>query len=275
MKTVTTVSSESIASFRDSLLAKGRSEQTAKAYSSDLTVMLSDLKLLSLPAEDFELTASLWLNRNRRIIAPKTTRRRLSACRTFARWAGWGNLLSDFSAPSPLRGEPHPLPEGVEGVKKMIACARQPHNKALVSLLGLCGLRVSEALEIRPSSIDTRDMTLTVRGKGDKIRKVPISSVAWEAMKDAVFAAFLSGKDDFVVGVRDRAARSMVTELGARAGIKRRVASHDLRATFATAVYNKTGDQRLVQELLGHASGDTTQIYVAVAGNKLKEAVEL
>lgn len=275
MRMETTLSPESIDRFRDSLSEKGRSDQTVKGYSSDLTVMLSDLRLSNLGQNEFESVASRWLNLNRRIVAPKTTRRRLSACRTFAKWAGWGSLLSDYSAPTPVAGDPHPIPEGIPGVERMIAAANKPAHRAMIALCGLCGLRISEALAIRPSDINTSDMVLTVFGKGSKTRLVPISTKAWEAMKESVFAAFIEGTDSPVVGIKDRFARSLVSDLAKRANLQRHVASHDLRATFATALYNKTLDQRLVQEILGHASGDTTQIYIKVAVDKMRTAVEL
>ena len=63
----------------------------------------------------------------------------------------------------------------------------------------------------------------------------------------------------------DRSARALITRLGERAGLRRAIASHDLRATFATEVYNRTRDMRLVQELLGHSRLSTTQKYTQVS----------
>lgn len=270
----TTLTTESIERFRSSLRGKGKSEQTIKAYATDLTVLLRELETDEISAEEFEETGMNWLTANRKIVAAKTTGRRLTSLKQFARWAGWPITFEDYSAPVPLKGQPHPLPEGIAGVKKMIACAGNERHAALVALCGLCGLRVAEALAVRPSDFDLHAMMLTIRGKGDKSREVPVSSVAWEVLQLPVTRAYVNGGEE-VVGLKDRFARALITRLGERAGLRRRVASHDLRATFATEVYNKTLDQRLVQELLGHASGTTTEIYIGRSSAQLHAGVEL
>lgn len=216
-----------------------------------------------------------WLTANRNKVAPKTTGRRLTSLRQFAKWAGWDATFDDYKPPVPLRGQPHPLPEGIEGVKRMIAYTHSERHAALVALCGLCGLRVAEALAVKPSDFNLNEMMLTVRGKGDKSRRVPVSEAAWEVLQFPVIRAFTSGGDKTIVGLRDRYARAVITRIATEAGLMRRVSSHDLRATFATAVYNKTLDQRLVQELLGHASGETTEIYIGVSSKAMHEGVEL
>jgi site-specific recombinase XerD len=155
----------------------------------------------------------------------------------------------------------------------MIAAARNPKQGSLVALCGLCGLRIAESLSVRPSHFNFTDLTLSVRGKGDVTRIIPVSDEAWEVLFPAVSQAFITGDNPPIIDFKDRFARSLITKLGERAGLSRRVASHDLRATFATAVYNATLDQRLVQELLGHASGNTTEIYIEVALKSKKAAV--
>ena len=270
---VTTLSPEVIANFRSSLYVKGRSIQTVKAYCSDLRVMLADLQAEQIQVEHFEEAAAGWLTKNRRIVAPKTTGRRLTSLRVFVKWAKWQPMLEDYGAPTPPKGTPHPLPEGIDGVFRMIVVSESYQEKALIALCGLCGLRIAEALGVKPSHIDIDSMDLTVRGKGDKTRIVPISPEAWEAMQEAVLRAYITGGDPEIVGFKDRHARAVVTRLGQRAGLVRRVASHDLRATFATAVYNKTLDQRVVQDLMGHASGNQTEIYIEVSINTKRRAV--
>jgi site-specific recombinase XerD len=270
----TTLTLESIERFRLSLSGKGRSERTLKAYTTDLKVLLKEIDVESIEAEEFEEVGMNWLTANRNRVAAKTTGRRLTSMRQFAKWAGWGDMFSDYSAPTPLKGQPHPLPEGVDGVKRMILHSHNERHAALVALCGLCGLRIAEALAVRPSDFDLHEMTLVVRGKGDKQRIVPVSSYAWSVLQLPVTRAFCNG-DVEVVGLKDRFARALITRLAIRAGLKRHVASHDLRATFATAVYDRTQDQRLVQMLLGHASGVTTEIYIGRSFDQFKAGVEL
>lgn len=271
----TTLSAAAIDRFRSSLFAKGRSDQTIKAYSSDLLTLLRDLNFQTLPMKSFEQSAQQWLNQYRRIVAPKTTVRRLTSLRMWVKWAGWTPMLNDYTAPTPPRGTPHPLSEGVQGIRRMISVARSDEQKALVALCGLVGLRVSESLSITPIDFGQNYADLTVRGKGDKTRVVPVSNEALDVCMPALGRAWLSSTATPLIGFKDRFARSTITDLAVRAGLSRRVASHDLRATFATEVYNRTRDQRVVQMLLGHASGVTTEIYIGVAEGKLRSAVEL
>lgn len=158
----------------------------------------------------------------------------------------------------------------------MIAQANNEHQRALVAACGLCGMRIAEALSIKASDFNTQteNITVLIRGKGDKQRRVPVSNLAWEYLKMPVFRSFCNG-DTRVIPMQDRNARAIITRLASKAELVRRVASHDLRATFATAVYDKTLDQRLVQELLGHSSGAQTEIYIGRTVNQLRAGVEL
>lgn len=275
-KRATTVSLESIDKFLNSYSARGRSDNTVKAYGSDLKIFLRDMSpqdQTEISEEDFEDVAMEWLQKNRKIASPKTTNRRLTSLKSFARWARWDiELLREYSAPIPAKGQPHPLPEGIEGVYRLIDTARSDKQKALIVLCGLCGLRISEALAVKATDFDFNKGFLHVRGKGDKGRVVPVSERAWDIIASTVTRAFL--EDVEVVGLKDRFARRVITDLGVRAGLQRRVASHDLRATFATAVYDKTLDQRVVQELLGHSNGATTEIYIGRTPDQMRKAVE-
>lgn len=271
---VMTLSQESIERFRSSLSAKGRSDDTVKAYTTDLKVLLQELEVTQIPLTELEECAANWLTANRRRVAPKTTGRRLTSLRAFGRWAGMGQqILADYSAPTPAKSIPHPLPEGMEGVRRLIEITRNEKQQALIALCGYCGLRVSEALRTEPGDFDLHDMLLTVHGKGDKERIVPVSQAAWEILAVPMTRALCEGGRP-VVNLQDRFARRVITELGRKAKLKREISSHDLRATFATAVFDKTKNLRLVQELLGHANSTTTEVYTGVAMSAMKQAVE-
>lgn len=269
----TTLTQESIDKFRSSLTVRGRSEQTIKGYSTDLKMLLQETGGTEVLATEFEEVGMYWLQLNRNILKPKTTARRLTSLREFAKWAGWGRLFAEYSAPVPGRSQPHPLPEGIEGVYRLIRAATNDRQRSLIALCGLCGCRVNEALDIKPSHFNLHEMVLTIRGKGDKTRFVPVSSRAWDTLSTQVTRAFIAG-DIPVVGLKDRFARRVITDLGVRAGLKRHISSHDLRATFATEVYNRTLDLRLVQELMGHSSSQTTEVYTLVTQGKMRSAVE-
>lgn len=207
-------------------------------------------------------------------MSPKTTGRRLTSLRVFGKWAGLVNPLTDYIAPTPGRSIPHPIPEGVEGLNRMIASAKNIEQAAIIGLCGFAGLRIGEALTVSTDSIDLPYMTLTVRGKGDKTRTVPLSHHAWSTISSAYVMAAVK-PDKKLVSYQDRFARRIVTQLGKRASLARPVSSHDLRATFATAVYDQTPNLRLVQELLGHSSSSTTETYTGVLNSQLRSAVEI
>jgi site-specific recombinase XerD len=162
----------------------------------------------------------------------------------------------------------------MDGVRRMIAVTSNHHQIALVTLCGFMGLRVSEARSIVPKSFDLEKRVLTVRGKGDKVRQNPITDAAWHFLAPVYLIAWSEGWDT-LVPYADRSARELITTLGERAGLKRRIASHDLRATFATATYANCKDPLMVQRLMGHESVETTQIYIEISMDKLREAAEL
>lgn len=167
----------------------------------------------------------------------------------------------------------HDIPEGMDGIRKMLLYCKTEQQRALVALLGFHGLRIAEALSVRPSSFDLIEMELTVRGKGDKTRVVPVSREAWVVLAAPYTRAVCDG-DAPIISLKDRAARNCIKSIGKRARLRREIASHDLRATFATAAHDQTKDMRVVQELLGHSNINTTQGYVGTSRSKLRNAVE-
>lgn len=222
-----------------------------------------------MPLSEFEDKAAAFLTEHRRTLSAKTTQRRLGTYRSFGKWAGVP-CLADYRAPTPPRAIPHPLPEGVAGVSAMVEAARSDQHKALVALCGLQGLRVEEAITVRAADVDITNGILTVHGKGDKFRHIPLFPDAIMAFASALVAARENGLP--LVPITNRAARKAITRIGARAGISRPVSSHDLRATFATEAYNRSLDLRAVQELLGHSSSSTTELYTGVSMGKMRMA---
>lgn len=271
---VTTLTLVTIDRYQQWCTGRGRSENTVRAYGSDLREFLKAAgENGQISQEEYEELAMSWLNLTRNNLSPKTTARRLTSIRGFAKWAGWEAVLIDYIAPTPGRTIPHPIFEGMDGVRAMIDKAKNHEQVALVTLGGFVGCRISESLSLTVKSFDIHDMQVTIRGKGDKTRTVPLSEEAWKYLIPAFAIAF--GRDDErLVSYKDRFARQIITNLGVRAGLSRRIASHDLRATFATAALDKTNNIRVVQELLGHASSQTTEIYTGVAMAQMREAVQ-
>lgn len=259
------------------LLRKGRSANTARAYLSDAKAFLEAAggtpNLIDDP-EAFSVAALNYVDVRRPDWSAATTTRKVSSLRALGDAIHKIDPLPGYKLPSRGRTPAHPLPGGVPDVIAMIRATKDPHHRALVALCGLAGLRISEA-----RSLTTRDFTvdhagarwLRVKGKGDRERTIPLSRIC----RDYVEPVLNYEQDnELLFKITDRGARKMITALGQKA-LGMDVASHDLRMTFGTAVHDSTHDLRVTQELLGHASSSTTELYTAVRDDKMRSAVEL
>ncbi|MFF0528037.1 site-specific tyrosine recombinase XerD [Nocardia amikacinitolerans] len=156
-------------------------------------------------------------------------------------------------------------------------------DRALLELLYSTGARISEMVGLDVDDLDTDDRAVVLRGKGGKQRMVPIGRPALSAVeaylvrgrptlaaagKNAAGALFLNARG----GRLSRQSAWQVLQTAAeRAGIGAAVSPHTLRHSFATHLLDGGADVRVVQELLGHASVTTTQIYTLVTVNTLRE----
>lgn len=159
----------------------------------------------------------------------------------------------------------------------MLVAAPSEEHKALIALCGLVGLRVSEARTLTPSCIEVDVMEVTVFGKGDKQRTIPLTKAAWHFIQPAWIQSVIRDEtgDSPMIRLSDRGARKFLKEMGFKAGLVREISSHDLRATFATAAYKRTKDIRAVQTLLGHANSSTTEVYTGVEMDAMRAASEI
>lgn len=277
---MTTLTPAIIAKYRNSLLDGGLAENTAKSYESDLRMFLEWVAMeqkitfeeVMLPIELLDSKSREWLTIQKKVASPRTTRRRITSLRSLALWAQVPPVLVNYKSPTPPPSVPHPLPDLLSSLLLLLEISKTCHEEALIGLCGLAGLRVHEARRVRPSDLDLQTMILTVYGKGGNVRYVPVSMRCWSAVMGAFVEVFES--NELLCPFSDRTARALVTRLGKAANLKREIASHDLRATFATIIQSETQDIRVVQELLGHASITTTQIYTAVAMEAMRKAVE-
>jgi len=219
-----------------------------------------------------------------------TVSRMLSTVRTFHRFAVREGLVTDDPTagvvrPRLPRALPHPLT--VEEVTAIVeapgdATPVATRDRAILELLYGAGLRISELVGLDVDDLDLDDAAVRVFGKGSKERLVPIGRMA----RDAVAAYLTRGRPALATG-RSRAALFLNTRGGrltrqscsrlldahrTRAGITRVVTPHDLRHSFATHLLEGGADVRVVQELLGHASVATTQVYTLVTTEHLRAA---
>lgn len=216
-----------------------------------------------------------YLNDLRKTASPTTVRRKLSAFRVYARSQKLSPFLEDYVAPIPARPKPHPIPEGMNGVDLLVAACEDMEEVSMIVLTFMCGLRISEALRITPSHIDNRDSTITVKGKGDKTRTIPVSDRALVLLNKRVLELGPHANDVPLVQMIDRTARRRFTKVGDRAGLSRKIKSHDGRHTVATHLMRNGTPMRVVQEFLGHASIAQTETYTGVELDDMRKAVNM
>jgi integrase/recombinase XerC len=150
----------------------------------------------------------------------------------------------------------------------------------VLTLLYGCGLRVSEALSLDRGEAPLKD-ALRITGKGNKERIVPVLPAAREAVENYLrLCPFALMKDDpLFVGARgkrlnQRQVRGMMIHLRRRLGLPESATPHALRHSFATHLLAGGGDLRSIQELLGHSSLSTTQMYTEVDAARLLEVYD-
>ena len=152
-------------------------------------------------------------------------------------------------------------------------------NAAILTLCYGCGLRISEALSLTPADFSDKNATsIYVTGKGGKTRLVPIIPAVHEAIDDYLSCCpfILPPDQPLFRGVRGGKLQRAIVEravqqLRSSLGLPDSVTPHALRHSFATHLLSRGGDLRTIQELLGHASLSTTQIYTGVDTDRLME----
>ncbi len=220
---------------------------------------------------------------------PASVARMLSSVRTFHRFELREGVTDHdptvgIVPPKLPRSLPRPL--SVDEVTRLIDAppvddAVGQRDRAILELLYGAGLRVSELTGLDVDDVELEDGSVRVLGKGGKERDVPVGRYAREAMSAYLtqarpgFATQRSRAALFLNQRGGRLTRQGVSLLLARhvraAGIRRRVTPHTLRHSFATHLLEGGADVRVVQELLGHASVATTQIYTLVTKEHLRE----
>ncbi len=215
---------------------------------------------------------------HRRGLAGSSIQRSLSAARSFFNYLSREegrprNPAASVRAPR----KPRKLPKTLDAdqVNKFLSFNEDSviakRDRAIAELFYSSGLRLAELAAIDTSDIDRHSRLLTVTGKGNKTRTVPVGSIALEAIQrwlevrprvatddDSAVALFTSNQG------RRISARSIQARLklqGRKAGMRQDVHPHMLRHSFASHMLESSGDLRAVQELLGHANISTTQIY--------------
>ncbi|TFH66513.1 MAG: integrase [Gemmatimonadales bacterium] len=174
--------------------------------------------------------------------------------------------------PRPKRNKSLPAVLSRREVEALLKAVRHPTSRALVMILYSSGVRVGEAVRLRPEDLDPDRGLLRVRGgKGRKDRYTLLSRRAHAAVERHLLFQNVPEGTWLFPGPRarrhlgTRSVQKVVSRAGIRAGIQKRVTPHTLRHSFATQLLESGTDLRYIQELLGHASSRTTEIYTHVS----------
>ena len=224
-------------------------------------------------------------------LAPTSLRRRAAALKGFYKFAfGEGLIDVDVASHLDLPRQSRRLPDTLDigEVERLLEAASEAgvRDRALLELLYAAGLRVSEAIGLDREDLSLDGAFVRVIGKGDKERLVPIGEVALDwlvtwlggprpALLGRSHVAPVRGGPLFL-GDRGKrlgrqAAWAAVTGAAKRAGLSGKVSPHTLRHSFATHLLEGGADLRVVQELLGHASISTTQLYTHLTGERIRD----
>jgi len=283
---------EAIADFITYLTqTKHYSAHTVVGYETDIRGFIrffenfsgADVGLQNLAAADTICFRAYLADRQRNGLAPKSTARALSAVRAFYKFLGRQHGIKNsaidlISAPKiPKKLSKAISTDSVANIHDalMQLDADQPwigaRDWALVVLIFGCGLRISEALALRNRDVAARPATLRILGKGNKERLVPVLPAVYDALeKYTALRPFGAGGDDALfrsvrgLPMSPRMAQKSIESVRKYLQLPDYVTPHALRHTFATALLADGADLRTLQELLGHSSLSTTQLYTRV-----------
>jgi integrase/recombinase XerD len=260
------------------IVEKGLAKNTALAYKADILKFVNFVQKNNLLVENLQhhdITNFLWESKSKGL-KPKSVYRLIESLRQFYKFL----TLEELSKNNPtiyltVPKIPQNLPQmltfdEVINLLNSIGCENEMNirNKAMLELLYATGLRVSELINLRFCDINLQDCFIRVLGKGSKERIVPFGQKAKNfidiyltkrkshlSVTDTVFISRLGKKISRVEFWRQ------LKNIARNVGISKNITPHTLRHSFATHLLSKGVDIRFVQEMLGHSSISTTQIY--------------
>lgn len=279
--------------FLDALwLEKGLSENTLKAYRSDLekfAVWLSR-QGRSLTAVRREDVLRYLSDRMDRGLKGRSTARCLSCLRALYRYLLREHEVAEdptLRVDNPRLGRPLPDSLTEQDVEKLLAAPDIAtliglRDRTMLEVLYACGLRVSELTSLRLNDINMRQGVIRIVGKGSKERLVPMGeeAIAWltRYQRDARNELLKNNLVEDIVFPSNRGSRMTrqtfwhrIKAHARQAGISKKLSPHTLRHAFATHLLNHGADLRVVQLLLGHSDLSTTQIYTHIAQHRMQE----
>ncbi|MEF9923326.1 MAG: site-specific tyrosine recombinase XerD [Muribaculaceae bacterium] len=275
-------------------LEKGLSKNTLEGYTDDINKLLNYLndENISLRSTTEDDLHNLICTLHDIGIQPRSQARTISGIKSFFKFLNLENYIDKnptLLLESPRLGRALPETLSIDEINRIIATIdlskpEGQRNKAIIETLYSCGLRVSELINLQISQIYANDEYIIVQGKGNKQRLVPISQTALYEIQKYITEyrsnlTIKKGYDDTLFLNRRGAqlTRVMIFYIIKThcqlAGIRKEVSPHTLRHSFATHLLEGGANLRAIQQMLGHESITTTEIYVHIDRNYLRQEI--
>lgn len=289
--------SEKIDDFSNFLkFEKNFSGNTLDAYMRDVRKLesftISELDNLSPQNITYENLQEYIYQLSKNKISERSQARAISSIKAFFKFL----LEDDYRTDNPailLEGPklglylPDTLSE--EDINRIIACIDNStdigkRNKCILEVLYGCGLRVSELIDLKISNINFKESYIMVEGKGEKTRLVPLANTTAEFIRSYIHTVRnktkINKKYEDTLFLNSRGTNMsrvivfiIIKELTQKAGISKSISPHTFRHSFATHLLQNGADLRFIQEMLGHSSITTTQVYTHLKTEELRDVI--
>ncbi|MGA9212767.1 site-specific tyrosine recombinase XerD [Kaistella sp.] len=272
------------------------SKNTIDAYLRDIKKLKdyaeSDLDNTSPLTITYEHIQEYIFQLSKQKISERTQARWISSIKSFFKYLTDDEVREDNPATlleGPKLGLYLPDTLSFEDVEKIIQAINTDtdlgqRNKCMIEVLYGCGLRVSELIDLKISNINFKESYLKVEGKGDKSRFVPLAKFTSNLIKDYINTVRsknkINKKHEDIVFLNSRGSAMsrvivfiIIKELAEKAGIHKNISPHTFRHSFATHLLQNGADLRYIQEMLGHSSITTTEIYTHLKNEELRDVI--
>lgn len=278
------------------LLEAGSAENSREAYLRDAARLLQFIDEEQTPLSEVTVQTlhSFMVSMMELYLSPRSLRRIVSGIRALFKYLVIEGYISSNPAlliQPPQIGLHLPQVLSVEEIDSMIAAINPDsrealRDRALIETLYGCGLRVSEVINLEISRLNLEQGYLTVVGKGSKERIVPLGEITADVLREWLArragGKIRPGEENYVflaprTGSRITRMRvfDIVRRLADAAGIRRDISPHTLRHSFASHLLEGGANLRAIQQMLGHESIATTQIYIHIDRSRLREEILL
>lgn len=278
-------------------IERGLSKNSIDSYQRDIKKLVLFLDTLDSAPSPIHINSEILQNfiyETSKVINARTQARLISGLRSFFGYLIFEDYRQDnptdlIESPNIIRKLPDTLEK--EDIDKLISAIDLSHtqgerNKTIIETIYSCGLRVSELINLQLSDLFFEEGYIQILGKGNKYRFVPIHITTIRRLNfyiSEIRSQVTPKKEDedtvFLNRRGKRLTRQMIfiilKELAQKINLKKSIGPHTLRHSFATYLLKNGADLRVIQQLLGHESITTTEIYVHLDNSYLKEVVEL